>query len=216
MADNHNSFKGAEWYGKNVPVLVGGAGGLGSWVTLMLCRMGITKIGIYDHDIIETRNLGGQFFKSTQVNQPKVQALKQNCIDFADVEILTYQQRYDENSMRADFMFACFDNMAARELMFKKWKLGQNRQLLVDIRLGFEQLDILFVTKETEEEYEIAHLFDDSDVADLPCAEKQTTHIACLAASMAIAGFTNYLSDVRDPAFHQTYISPLNYYKGVL
>ena len=45
-------------------------------------------------------------------------------------------------------MFACFDNMEARQLMFKKWKLQDTRELLVDIRLGFEQIDILFVTKE--------------------------------------------------------------------
>jgi len=215
MAGNHDSFKGAEWYGKNVPVLVGGAGGLGSWVTFLLCRMGLTTIGVYDHDLIEERNLGGQFFKNTQVTKSKVAALKENCIDFADTSILAYQQKYDHRSMRADYMFACFDNMNARKLMFSKWKLGENRELLVDIRLAFEQLDIFFVTKETEEEYEIAYLFDEDEVEDLPCAEKQTTHIAMLAASMAVSGFTNCLSDLRDPPFHQTYIIPLNYYHAV-
>lgn len=215
MVDNHNRFKDAEWYGKNVPVLIGGAGGLGSWVTLLLCRMGLNKIGVYDHDIIEEHNLGGQFFKESQINTSKVQALRDNCKDFAGVEIFCYQQKYDTKSMRADYMFACFDNMEARQLMFKKWKLQDTRELLVDIRLGFEQIDILFVTKETEEEYEIRFLFDDNEVDDLPCALKQTTHVACLASSLAVAGFTNYLSEYRDPAFHQSYVIPLNYYHGV-
>lgn len=212
MVDNHNRFKDAEWYGKDVPVLIGGAGGLGSWTTLLLCRMGLTKIGVYDHDIIEEHNLAGQFFKEQQINTRKVDALKQNCKDFAGVEIFTIPSMYDKSAMRADHMFACFDNMAARELMFKKWKLGENRKLYVDIRLGFEQIDIFFVTKETEESFEIQFLFGDDEVEDLPCALKQTTHVACLASSLAVAGFTNYLSDYRDPEFHQTYVVPLNYY----
>lgn len=215
MVDNHNRFKGAEWYGKNVPILIGGAGGLGSWTTLLLCRMGLTKIGVVDHDLIEEHNLGGQFFQETQINMPKVEALKANCKDFAGTEIMTFSCKYDSKAMRANYMFACFDNMEARQLMFKKWKLGENRELLVDIRLGFEQIDIFFVTKETEEEYEIRFLFDDDEVEDLPCALKQTTHVACLASSLAVAGFTNYLSEFRDPPFQQTYIIPMNYYHGV-
>ncbi len=39
MNPQHNRFKDAPWYAKeDVNVLIGGAGGIGSWLTLFLSR----------------------------------------------------------------------------------------------------------------------------------------------------------------------------------
>lgn len=207
----HNRFKGADWYGVNPPVLIGGAGGTGSWLALLLTRMGLTTVGIYDSDNIEYHNLAGQCFTEKQINYSKVDAVRENCKLFTATEIYTYNEMYTEKSRSANIMFACFDNMSARKIMFNKWKSRVTRELFVDIRLDFEQVDIFFVTPENEERYEKDHLFSDSEVTELQCTMKQTTHVAILATSLAVSGFTNFLAK-RDVPFHQTYVIPLNYY----
>jgi len=47
-------------------VLIIGAGGLGSPISIYLTAMGIGKIGIVDNDIIETSNLSRQIIFNTE------------------------------------------------------------------------------------------------------------------------------------------------------
>lgn len=55
----YTRFKGADWFSwlYRRPVLLGGAGGIGSWVSMFLSRLGC-HIYIYDFDIFERINLG--------------------------------------------------------------------------------------------------------------------------------------------------------------
>ena len=56
-------------------VLVIGAGGLGSNVTLMLARSGVGCFILVDHDRVEASNLNRQAYFPADIGKPKVQAL---------------------------------------------------------------------------------------------------------------------------------------------
>ena len=47
------------------PVVIG-AGGIGSWLSILLSRIGVQPM-IIDYDTIENHNLGGQLFKESQI-----------------------------------------------------------------------------------------------------------------------------------------------------
>lgn len=212
--EQHSRFKGADWYGIDVPILIGGAGGTGSWLTFFLSRIGLTKIGVYDFDKVEPHNLGGQMFEQGHYEMFKVDAIYDVCRRFSGTEIVKIKSKYDEASMRADIMAACFDNMAARKVMFNKWIMKDTRRLFVDIRLDFEQLDVFFVTKETEEVFRKEWLYSDEEAVEPMCTMKQTSHIAAMAADFAVIGITNFLSpsEQRRVPFHQTYVAPISFY----
>ncbi len=73
-----NRFKDAPWFPKeDVHTVVGGAGGIGSWLTLLLSRAGFKPI-VFDFDTLEEHNLGGQFFSKRQIGKTKVEALEEN------------------------------------------------------------------------------------------------------------------------------------------
>ena len=58
-------------------VLIVGAGGLGCPVADYLCRAGVGKIGIIDHDKVSISNIHRQsFFNTKDIGKPKVQVLK--------------------------------------------------------------------------------------------------------------------------------------------
>lgn len=54
-------FSDAPWYIPNTPVLIGGAGGIGSWLGVLLARQDLA-ITIYDFDSVDLTNLGSATF----------------------------------------------------------------------------------------------------------------------------------------------------------
>lgn len=58
MEEKYNRFKGATWFEwfLNKPVILGGAGGTGSWLSLLLSRLGC-HIYLYEMDTFEGHNM---------------------------------------------------------------------------------------------------------------------------------------------------------------
>ena len=126
MNEIHTSrFKDAPWFAKEeINTVIGGAGGIGSWLTLLLCRAGFTPV-VYDFDRLEEHNLAGQMYSKQDAisNKLKVTALKENCKAFADTDINIFSERITEETMSHNYVFSAFDNMKARKDMFGAWKV---------------------------------------------------------------------------------------------
>lgn len=231
-------FKDALWFPKEETYcIVGGAGGIGSWLTLLLARAGFLPI-VYDFDLFEEHNMSGQVVPKRLLGESKVEALQEVVKDFADIEIDIMNEKYTEESMSNHYVFSAFDNMQARKDMFKAWceyvkqwltnvekaKSGEtfdeiyisNEPIFIDGRLSMEQMQIFCVTPDKIEKYE-KHLFDDSEVKEAPCTLKQTSHSAAMIASHIVGFFTNHIANnvvgEKDRAlpFMWEYFIPINY-----
>lgn len=239
MTEVHSSrFKDAPWFPKEeTNVIVGGAGGIGSWLTLMLSRAGFFPI-VYDFDRLEEHNLAGQLYTKSDAEAmvPKVDALKGLCKQFADTDITVMAEKYTKDSMSHHYVFSAFDNMQARKDMFnawceyvKEWKefkdiavmsketnINITEPIFIDGRLTAEQMQIFCVTPDKIEEYK-KHLFDDTEVQDAPCTMKQTSHSAAMIASHMVGFFTNHMTNNavgekdRTVPFFWEYFIPINY-----
>ena len=75
---------------KKASVLIVGAGGLGSPISLYLTAAGIGKIGLVDYDVVDESNLQRQVIHSTlTVGEPKVDSARQyleNLNPFIEIE----------------------------------------------------------------------------------------------------------------------------------
>lgn len=76
----------------NAKVLIIGAGGLGSPVSLYLAAAGVGHIGIVDADVVDLSNLQRQVIHQTKdLGRPKVESAKEKMIGInPDVEVTTY------------------------------------------------------------------------------------------------------------------------------
>lgn len=239
MTEQQSSrFKDALWFPKEeINVIVGGSGGIGSWLTLMLARAGFFPI-VYDFDTIEEHNMGGQLFGKKHIESSKVLALKEIVSDFTSTEIVAMNEAYTTESMSHHYVFSAFDNMKARKDMFEAWcayvedwklsndtiimetdgegEIDTNVPVFIDGRLTMEQLQIFCVTPDKIESYK-EHLFDDADVPDAPCTLKQTSHSAAMIASHMVGFFTNHITNNnvgdkdRNLPFMWEYFIPVNY-----
>ena len=221
-----NRFKDAPWFPvEPIYAVVGGAGGIGSWLTLLLARAGIDVI-VFDYDSIESHNIGGQLYGIDHIGRPKVLALEEIVFNFSEVNISALEEKFTVDSMGHQFMFAAFDNMEARKSMFENWmnnyvtpyrETGKgDMPLLIDGRLLMEQLQIFCITPYTAEAYQRDHLFDDDEVITESCTMKQTSHSASMIASFMVGFFTNHLTNlrqgsaVRQVPYYYEYFIPIN------
>lgn len=198
MEQQFDRFKDLPWFRPDLKptVIIGGAGGIGSYLALLLARMG-TCIYIYDFDTVSETNIGGQLFSKASIGETKVSALNATIRSYADSYLNTYYERFTENSIRCPYMFSAFDNMEARRIMFDRWKSGNYKKgIFIDGRLIAESLQIFCVTRDNMDIYEQEYLFSDSEVEDAPCTMKQTSHSAAMIASHMVGFFTNHLTNV--------------------
>ena len=191
----HVRFSDAPWYGKFYEIVLGGVGGIGSYVALLLARMGHSLI-IYDNDEVDETNEGGQLYKSSDKRSYKVDAIAQTVREFVSgAEISTNVQRITaEEGMVTPIMISAFDNMTARRIMFDKWKDYEKRELFIDGRMSAECFEVYFVTKGREEEY-VKTLFEDSEIEDEPCSFKATSHTGAGIAFVISIGLSNYITN---------------------
>ena len=219
MNQQYDRFKDAPWFPqRDELVMIGGAGGIGSWLAFFLAKAGF-KPTVYDFDVIEEHNIGGQLFRPSDIGSLKVTALFGIVKEFCGDEINTIASRIDENSPTHYFMFSAFDNMKARKDLFEVWKRSIPNcpvtPIFIDGRLTMEQMQIFCVTPDNIENYEINHLFDDSEVEDAPCTMKQTSHSAAMIATHMVGLFTNHITNIyereilREIPFYYEFFIPL-------
>lgn len=221
-------FKDAPWFPKNNEIcLVGGAGGIGSWLTFFLTKIGF-KVNVYDFDRVEDHNLGGQLFQQEDIGSLKVVAISRIIQNFCGDRVSTFSERITSTTPHHYYSFSAFDNMEARRTLFMNWKQSWGScpdgvtAIFIDGRLEIEQLQIFCVTPENADRYEREHLFHDSAVEEAPCTMKQTSHTAAMIGSLMSAFFTNHITNVylgetfREVPFYYEFVVPMNFTQSVL
>lgn len=189
-------FKDLEWVGglKNLPpIIIGGVGGIGSYLALYLSRQELDLI-LFDNDIIDNTNMSGQHYFYNEINTLKTEAIAKQIKDFSDIDVETYGF-YDKNSVASPIMFSAFDNMKARKIMFHNWKSQEDRMIYIDGRLNAESFEIYLITPKNEDKYENKYLFDDEEAEEPLCTMKATTHCGAIIAGFMTAGFVNYVTN---------------------
>ena len=224
MEGQFDRFKGFPWFDliQDEIAFIGGAGGIGSWLSFFLARSGVQNIVIFDDDQIESHNTSGQMFKHSQIGLNKVKAVTDNIYEFTGKFITSYVEKINEDTSLGRYFFSAFDNMEARKNAFNSWLNGNSyygNGIFIDGRLLGEQLQIFCIKRNDSlaiEEYQREHLFDDSEVEEASCTTKQTTHSAAMIATHMTAFFTNHLNNIvegeenREVPFYYEYLIPGN------
>lgn len=187
-------FRDADWYSPGQEVTVGGAGNVGSWLCLFLARQE-AKINLYEFDVVDELNMAGQLFKNTDIGKFKADITQTLVRDFTTGSLLKHG-KFEQGSPINPIVFSAFDSMSARKELFTAWKNLEDRKIFIDARTSMENGQIFCVIPGREEEYEKA-LYDDSEIPELPCNLKSTSHCGAIIAGLMVSVFNNYVSNVK-------------------
>ena len=192
--------KGAIWFPftSQQEVLIVGAGGSGSFTALAISRLGCDLI-VYDLDSYESHNMTGQLAQINDIGINKAVAIRETLHGFSpSCRINAIEKMYDDNSMTCPITVCCPDNNATRRLVFNKWIEQQWENpyaIYLDIRIGWDIIEIFCVTRDKAEDYRNT-LLDDSNYRDDMCTTKQTTYTAQIGGGMIANYLKNYIMQV--------------------
>ena len=209
--DIKSRFSGAIWYDEiaKKQVTIVGAGGIGSWTGLLVSRLGVNGIFIYDDDIVELGNMSGQFYSIEDVGRFKVDSLYRSIQKYSGYyNITAVNEKFVSGSPMSPTVIACLDSMSARALVFDEWRKAvseapedkRKEYLFIDGRLSAETLQVFAVSGDDEENMRryIHTLFSDSEADAEICSYKQTSFMANMIASVITNVFVNHVASGLD------------------
>ena len=209
--DTTSRFSGAIWHDKikEKTVTLAGVGGIGSWTALLLAKLDVQDIKMYDFDRVESANMAGQFYSVSQIGMAKVAAVASSIRDYARYYDMTcYDERFTSGSLVSNIMICGFDNMEARRTFFNSWvnmlkgMEDKSKALFIDGRLNAEEFQIFAIQGDNHiaiEKYKNEYLFDDSEVEEAICSYKQTSFMSNMIASVMVNIFVNFVANECNP-----------------
>lgn len=207
---SYSRFKDLPWF-KPISesyISVFGQGGIGSWLTFFLARTG-ASIFTFDFDTVEEVNIAGQMYGKNHLTKPKVEAMEE-VISYlcGEQKVTPHNLKVSEKDTPDDLwiqrMSMCsvvcvtFDSIAARKIVYQMWlKYGQEGSIFVDGRMQAQGGQVFLVERNSEscKKYE-STFFDDSEIPELPCTARATSHCGALTATLMTSQITNWFNNL--------------------
>jgi molybdopterin/thiamine biosynthesis adenylyltransferase len=132
------------------PILMIGAGGIGSWTSTSLTRMGCKNLTVVDHDLIEEQNVASQAYLWSQVGSSKAlelssmlwQITEENEATFGAFP-MTFQEFFKKQpDIEPEVIICALDSMDERIKLWDVVKEKSHTSLFIDARMGGELLKV--------------------------------------------------------------------------
>ena len=167
------------------PVTIIGAGGIGSPTAIVLAKMGVRRLTVYDADIIELHNLPNQYYRLDDLTKPKVQALGEAVAAYAGIQISEKNERYSDQRLRG-LVISAVDSMASRHAIWQKVRYNASVPLYIDARMAAQVGAIHSVNPVDPDHirwYE-GTLFDDEEALDEQCTNRAIIYNVQMIAAL--------------------------------
>jgi len=151
-----------------------GAGGIGSPTVIVLSKIGCPRIEVYDPDTIELHNLPNQFFRHTDLDRKKVEALKEIVEELTGTVIEVHPKLYVDQPFAPGIVISAVDKMEQRKAIWKKVKMNPSVKLFIDARMGGEVARIYAINPVDLDEVNFYEktLYSDEEASTEKCTAK--------------------------------------------
>lgn len=163
-----------------------GVGGIGSPTALTLAKMGISRLKLFDDDLVSPHNIPNQVFRLSDIGRPKVVAAKEVVEDFTDAKVEAIQERYDGRQRLDGVVISAVDDMTQRMIIWNKLRYNIQVPLYVEARMGAEVLRLYSLNPtdpEAVSRYEKT-LYTSAEAVHQPCTEKSIIYTVMVAAGI--------------------------------
>lgn len=188
------------------PIHIIGVGATGSFVAMMLARMGCPVLNIYDFDDVEIHNIPNQYYDTEDLGKLKAEALAEklkaiNPNIVVNVNIGAVVPVHDDEHKGIDemagYVFLLVDSMKIRRELWEAVKANKNIIHCWESRLGSDQARVYSLDMSVKDfsKYEVD--FYDDDVAEMSACGTSITVLPVVlqTASLMIVQFIDIVMD---------------------
>ena len=117
-----------------------GCGSVGSTVAENLARCGVTKMTLWDFDVVEPKNLANQMFRQKDIGTSKIVALADILAEInPDItDDLKFQGKGWDGQQLSGYVFLCVDNIELRKQIVEKHMDNPYVKAMFDFRTRLE------------------------------------------------------------------------------
>jgi len=124
-------------------VAIIGLGNIGSNAGILLARLGIKEVTLYDHDTIEAHNLASQHFSTGDHGALKTDALVRQMLEINPaMTIHAHAVEYTGENLGADMLIMAVDSMAIRQTILAGMIASGYDPYIIDGRSGGGQVEV--------------------------------------------------------------------------
>ena len=120
-----------------------GCGSVGSTVAELLVRLGLTKISLYDFDVVSPHNLANQMFTEKDIKRFKTEALRDMLLSInseASNDIKVFNDGWKPKTRLSGYVFLCVDNIDLRREIVTENRFNQSIKAMFDFRTTLETM----------------------------------------------------------------------------
>jgi len=168
-----------------------GAGSVGSQAAVMLAKIGVADLRVFDGDHVESHNIPMSAFGIRDLGLYKVQALERIILEQSDLKIDGVAAMYGGEPLKGSVV-ACVDTMEARRSIWDQAKMNPNVDILVDTRLAGEFVSVFAVDPCDPEDiaYYEHFLYPSSEALTPTCGFHGIIYVSAQAAIAVCANLT--------------------------
>ncbi len=180
-----------------ITALVIGVGSIGRRVALELAAMGVPKLWLVDHDVVETVNLATQLWQEADLGCAKVIAAAATCkLNNPACQVVPLQSRF-QRSMLSVFehdelaVFVCVDSIDVRTFI---WEHTHRRaSFLVDGRTGGEVCRVITSGQPATDTHYQTTLFPGREAYSAGCTPPGAGYTAMAPVVLMLNQFSRWL-----------------------
>lgn len=169
-----------------MPILIVGAGSIGSWTALALSKLGCSDVTVMDGDTVAEHNAGSQIYKAIDSGEKKVVALTDKLRLLTDLPVfgIPHYWKSVEQLKKYAIVIAAVDTITVRRELFDAM-LGQDR-LYIDGRMAGNAIEIyttFLADEESCKAYE-GTLFEEGESVPVACSERSVVYNVFIVAGL--------------------------------
>lgn len=181
------------------PVHIIGVGATGSWIALILAKMGVSTMTVWDFDEVENHNLPNQIFGVQEIGMSKVEATKKIIMRDCGVKVVAKAEKVDGTQPLSGIVYLCTDTMSSRKQIWEEsLKLNIDVDLVVETRLAAE-LGLIYAVRPTRSEDIAAYgetMYTDEEAEESVCTYRSISSMVAVVAGFASHKLVKFVKDI--------------------